>query len=90
MKKRILFLTMVSFSALASITENTTKPIALIALKKDNGQYISICKAGESDCKPGTALGFEKEGYGKDYLLIDGQWSDHVLTALITPGAERR
>ena len=25
-------------------------------------------------------LGFEKEGYAKDYLLIDGQWRDHVLT----------
>lgn len=29
-------------------------------------------------------LGFEK-GYAKDYLLIDGQWRDHVLTALTTP-----
>ncbi|MBS0847660.1 ribosomal protein S5-alanine N-acetyltransferase [Citrobacter sp. JGM124] len=28
------------------------------------------------------SLGFEKEGYAKDYLLIDGQWQDHVLTAL--------
>lgn len=27
-------------------------------------------------------LGFEKEGYAKDYLLIDGRWQDHVLTAL--------
>jgi len=27
-------------------------------------------------------LGFEKEGYAKDYLLIDGQWQDHVLSAL--------
>ena len=30
-------------------------------------------------------LGFEKEGYAKDYLLIDGEWRDHVLTALTTP-----
>lgn len=29
-------------------------------------------------------LGFEKEGYAKNYLLIDGQWRDHVLTALTT------
>lgn len=29
-------------------------------------------------------LGFEKEGYAKDYLLIDGKWQDHVLTALTT------
>lgn len=27
-------------------------------------------------------LGFEKEGYAKNYLLIDGRWQDHVLTAL--------
>jgi ribosomal-protein-alanine N-acetyltransferase len=30
-------------------------------------------------------LGFEREGYAKDYLLIDGKWQDHVLTALTTP-----
>lgn len=28
-------------------------------------------------------LGFEKEGYAKDYLKINGQWEDHILTALI-------
>ncbi len=28
-------------------------------------------------------VGFEKEGFAKQYLLIDGQWQDHVLTALI-------
>ncbi len=27
------------------------------------------------------ALGFEKEGLARDYLLIDGRWEDHVLTA---------
>lgn len=27
-------------------------------------------------------LGFEREGYAKDYLQIDGEWRDHVLTAL--------
>lgn len=27
-------------------------------------------------------LGFEKEGYARDYLLIDGRWQDHILTAL--------
>lgn len=26
-------------------------------------------------------LGFEKEGYAKDYLQIAGRWEDHVLTA---------
>lgn len=27
-------------------------------------------------------LGFEVEGRARDYLLIDGKWEDHVLTAL--------
>ncbi|MCK6430817.1 MAG: GNAT family N-acetyltransferase, partial [Burkholderiaceae bacterium] len=26
-------------------------------------------------------LAFEREGYAKDYLFIDGAWRDHVLTA---------
>lgn len=30
-----------------------------------------------------SKLGFEEEGYAKDYLLINGQWEDHVLTALV-------
>ncbi|MCJ2375229.1 ribosomal protein S5-alanine N-acetyltransferase [Vibrio sp. ZSDZ34] len=28
---------------------------------------------------------FEKEGFAKDYLLINGQWEDHVLTSLVNP-----
>jgi ribosomal-protein-alanine N-acetyltransferase len=30
-------------------------------------------------------LGFVVEGYARDYLLIDGEWRDHVLTALTRP-----
>lgn len=30
-------------------------------------------------------LGFQIEGYAKDYLLIDGAWRDHVLTARLNP-----
>lgn len=26
-------------------------------------------------------LGFEREGFAKDYLFINGQWRDHVLTS---------
>ena len=28
-------------------------------------------------------LGFEREGFAKDYLKINGVWEDHVLTSLI-------
>lgn len=30
-------------------------------------------------------LGFVDEGLAKDYLLINGQWRDHRLTALVNP-----
>lgn len=30
-------------------------------------------------------LGFEREGYARDYLQIAGRWQDHVLTAKIRP-----
>lgn len=29
--------------------------------------------------------GFVVEGYARDYLYIDGQWQDHILTSLINP-----
>ncbi|MGS3140264.1 GNAT family N-acetyltransferase [Aeromonas sanarellii] len=32
-----------------------------------------------------TRLGFEREGYARDYLMINGRWEDHVLTARINP-----
>lgn len=31
-------------------------------------------------------LGFEREGYARAYLRIDGRWEDMVLRALIQPG----
>lgn len=30
---------------------------------------------------------FEREGYAKGYLFIDGKWQDHVLTARLAPQA---
>jgi len=33
------------------------------------------------------SLGFEVEGYAREYLLLDGVWRDHVLTSRIS-GAE--
>lgn len=32
-----------------------------------------------------TRLGFVKEGLAKEYLLINGNWEDHVLTSLTNP-----
>lgn len=32
-----------------------------------------------------AGLGFEREGFARSYLRINGQWADHVLTALINP-----
>ena len=31
-------------------------------------------------------VGFEIQGYARDYLFIDGAWRDHVLTARTSPG----
>lgn len=31
------------------------------------------------------ALGFEREGFARAYLKINGVWADHVLTSLINP-----
>lgn len=30
-------------------------------------------------------MGFEREGFAKDYLLINGKWEDHILTSLHNP-----
>jgi ribosomal-protein-alanine N-acetyltransferase len=30
-------------------------------------------------------LGFTIEGYARDYLRIDGEWRDHILTSLTNP-----
>lgn len=33
-------------------------------------------------------LGFSVEGYAREFLLIDGAWRDHVLTARVAPDRE--
>ncbi|MFQ1966091.1 ribosomal protein S5-alanine N-acetyltransferase [Aeromonas veronii] len=30
-------------------------------------------------------LGFEREGFAREYLMINGRWEDHILTSLINP-----
>lgn len=54
MKKVVLFLAIVSFSSVAGITDITTKPVALIALKKNSAQYVDVCKAADDSCKWST------------------------------------
>ncbi|MDP6536585.1 MAG: GNAT family N-acetyltransferase [Gammaproteobacteria bacterium] len=34
------------------------------------------------------SLGFVREGYAKEYLLINGRWEDHVLNALVNNRVE--
>ena len=31
-------------------------------------------------------LGFTVEGFARDYVMINGQWEDHLLTSLTNPG----
>lgn len=42
--------------------------------------YIPANKRSESVLE---TIGFEHEGFAKDYLLINGRWEDHNLMALI-------
>lgn len=35
-------------------------------------------------------LGFAVEGYARGYLLLDGQWRDHILTSLVNPAWQAR
>ena len=34
------------------------------------------------------SLGFQVEGYARDYLYVGGAWRDHVLTALTNPNPD--
>ena len=36
-----------------------------------------------------AALGFEREGYARQYLKLDGVWRDHVLNALVAPSTDK-
>ena len=30
--------------------------------------------------------GFEREGFAREYLFIDGAWRDHIMLAIRNPG----
>ena len=32
-------------------------------------------------------VGFQREGYARSYLCIDGEWRDHLLYALLSDGS---
>lgn len=70
MRKVILFLIVISFSAMATMTEKTVESISLIELKKDSVQYISICKAAGRDCKPGTTIWVERDFSNDNFYLM--------------------
>ncbi|MFV2061862.1 MAG: GNAT family N-acetyltransferase, partial [Gammaproteobacteria bacterium] len=36
------------------------------------------------------SLGFEVEGKARNYLYINGQWQDHILSSLINPDNRRK
>jgi ribosomal-protein-alanine N-acetyltransferase len=36
------------------------------------------------------SLGFEVEGFARNYLLINGVWQDHVMTALTNPNWKQK
>ncbi|MFB9255099.1 ribosomal protein S5-alanine N-acetyltransferase [Vibrio agarivorans] len=35
-------------------------------------------------------VGFIKEGFAPEYILIDGNWQDHILTAIVNPSWKKR
>jgi [ribosomal protein S5]-alanine N-acetyltransferase len=51
----------------------------VLRLHRIMANYIPI---NERSGKLLRRLGFTVEGYARDYLLIDGEWRDHVLTSL--------
>jgi ribosomal-protein-alanine N-acetyltransferase len=42
-------------------------------------------ESNNSSARVLAKLGFEKEGFAKKYLKINGTWQDHILTAKVNP-----
>ena len=53
-----------------------------IGLHRIMANYIP---SNERSARVLKRLGFEVEGYARDYLFLAGKWQDHVLTSLINP-----
>ena len=39
----------------------------------------------ESSARVLRKLGFVVEGYARDYLFLNGEWKDHILTSIVNP-----
>lgn len=70
MEKLILLFAIISFSAVAGVSENATKPVTLVALQKDSAQYLNICKAAEGDCDNETDIWTVKNKNDIFYLTL--------------------
>ncbi len=57
-------------------------------LFREHGLHRVMASYMPANLRSGTLLerlGFEREGYARDYLMINGRWEDHVLTARLNP-----
>lgn len=44
----------------------------------------------ERSAKLLAKLGFEREGYARDYLYLNGAWRDHILTSKLNPAPDSK
>jgi ribosomal-protein-alanine N-acetyltransferase len=54
----------------------------VLKLNRISASYMPV---NERSARLLAKLGFEKEGYSKRLLKINGQWEDHINTALLNP-----
>lgn len=63
-------------------------PVAIDYLFREHGLHRIMACYMPANHRSGALLerlGFEREGYAREYLMINGRWEDHILTALINP-----
>lgn len=53
-----------------------------LKLKRIIANYLP---ANQRSARLLTRLGFEREGFARKYLYLNGKWEDHVLAALVNP-----
>jgi ribosomal-protein-alanine N-acetyltransferase len=67
------------YEALVASIEHAFGPLSLHRIMAN---YLPI---NERSGRVLKRLGFTIEGYARDYLRIDGEWRDHILTSLTNP-----